>query len=251
VIRDLAFAYAQARIQAGFAALPTEAEWQRLGASRSFPSFLEDARGGPIGGWVKGFSARSDAHDLEAGVRSLFGETLDRVTAWVPGRWRAAVAWVRWLPLLPLLSHVQAGGALPAWARRDPVWQNLQLPAGLTSDPTAGTDPAAALVTAWMDGWRSLWPHCGRRAARELEVLAGLLRGHVEGFRQAAPAAAWRLRRELGDRLRLRFHSQVLAPTVPFLFLALTALELERLRAALLGRLLFDSADGMPGAGAF
>lgn len=241
--RDLGFAYAQARIQAVFADLPTEAEWQRLQASRTFASFLEDARGGPMGAWVEGFTRRSDAHDLEAGVRSLFVATSNRVVDWVPRRWRAAVAWVRWLPLLPLLAHVQAGRPLPAWALRDPVLQDLSVPEGLTAD-----DGGDDLFAAWIDHWRRLWPRwCGRGAARDLEALTGLLRDHVEGFREAPPEAAWRLRRELGARLRLGFHRQVLEPTVPFLFLAVTALELERLRAALLERLLFYTPDA--GAG--
>jgi hypothetical protein len=69
---DLDFAYAQARIQARFASLPSEAEWQRVAASRSLASFLEEARTGCLRDWVKGFSGQSDVHYLEEGLRSLF-----------------------------------------------------------------------------------------------------------------------------------------------------------------------------------
>jgi hypothetical protein len=51
---------------------------------------------------------------------------------------------------------------------------------------------------------------------------------------------AWSLRRELRERLRLEFHRLPLEPLTAFAFLALVALDLERLRAALMERALFD-----------
>ena len=85
---NLGFAYSQARIQARFAGLPQEDEWQRLAASRTLASFLEEARTGPLRGWVKGFSGQSGVHELEAGVRSLHREMLDEVASWVPTPWK-------------------------------------------------------------------------------------------------------------------------------------------------------------------
>ena len=66
---------------------------------------------------------------------------------------------------------------------------------------------------------------------------------HVQTFRQAAPASAWLLRRELRERLRLRFRQQTLQPLVPFIYLALVALDLERLRSALISRALFSMLE--------
>jgi hypothetical protein len=81
---DLDFAYAQARIQARFAALPRETDWQRVAASRTLAAFLEDARTGSLREWVKGFSVQSDVHDLEAGIGSLYRDALEAITALAP-----------------------------------------------------------------------------------------------------------------------------------------------------------------------
>ena len=43
--------------------------------------------------------------------------------------------------------------------------------------------------------------------------------------------------------LRLRLHRSTLQPSVPFIYLALTALDMERLRAALIGRALFADQE--------
>ena len=101
------------------------------------------------------------------------------------------------------------------------------------------------LAAAWIAQWRYRWPHCGRETSRGLEALAALLAGHVENFRRISPEATWSLRKELRKRLRLRLHQCALQPQVPFIYLALAALDLERLRAALVSRALF-SAHGEP-----
>jgi len=248
---DLHFAYAQARIQARFAALPPETEWQRLAASRTLVSFLEDARSGSLRDWVKGFSGQSDAHDLEAGIRALHRENLAEVAGWVPEPWRDALVWVRWLEVLPVLAHLRSGGVMPGWAAGDPLAHALS--AGDAGQDARLLDDSGALsllesredpVAVWIAEWQRRWPPCSREASRALTALRALLMGHLDAFRRAEPESAWSLRRELRERLRLRFHQQMLQPTIPFIYLALTALDLERLRGALVTRALF------PGQGA-
>jgi hypothetical protein len=251
---DLDFAYAQARIQARFARLPAEEEWQRLAASRTLASFLEEARSGPLRDWVKGFSGQSDAHELEAGLRSLYRETLEAVSGWVPAPWRDALSWTRWLMHLPLFAHLGAGGALPGWAARDPDLRFLLCEDGTLDRrrlAAAGVDvlmrPAQGLAAVWIAQWRGRWPRCGHEISRNLLAFTALLTGHVENFRRIPPDAAWSSRKELRERLRLRLHQRMLQPQVPFIYLALTALDLERLRAALVSRALF-SAPGQAAA---
>lgn len=247
---DLDFAYAQTRIQARFAALPPGAEWENLAASRALASFLEEARTGALRDWVKGFSSQSDVHDLEAGLRSLYRENLEAVVDWVPGPWREAVSWVRWLTLLPLLAHIRAGGALPGWVVRDPELQVLVSTEG-TLDKGYLEDAGArcllgsedSLTGVWTAQWRRRWPSCSREAVHALDDFVALLMAHTEAFRQTAPESGWRLRGELRERLRLRFHQYPLQPVVPFIYLALSALDLERLRAALVSRALFSTQD--------
>jgi hypothetical protein len=247
---DLGFAYAQARIQARYAALPHEAEWQRLAASRTLAALLEDARTRSLRDWVKGFSSQSAARDLEAGIRSLFMEQLVQVAGWVPAPWRAAVSWVRWLLVLPLLAHLKTGGAMPRWVAGDPFVRalmggesrldrrRLEEGGALCLLETGGSLPEL-----WIAEWQRRWPPCGREAFRELAELRDLLRDHVDAFRQVPPESAWPLRAELRWRLRRRFHRQALRPVVPFIYLGMLALDLERLRAALITRALFPTRE--------
>ena len=243
---DLDFAYAQARIQGRFSRLPAEDEWQRLAASRTLASLLEEARLGPLHNWVKGFSGQSDVHDLEAGLRSVHRETLEDLCGWVPAPWRDALSWTRWLVHLPLLAHLDAGGPMPGWVSRDPELSGLfgengaLDPRRLSStgvDVLMHTNQEPAM--AWIIQWRRRWPHCRPETARDLEALAAPLTGRVESFGRISPTATWSLRKKLRERLRLSLHRHTLQPSVPFVYLALTALDLERLRAALVSRALF------------
>jgi len=243
---DLDFAYAQARIQARFAALPKEAEWQRLSASWTLASFLEDARTGSLRDWVKGFSGQSDVHDLEAGIRSLHYENLREVAGWVPEPWHETLSWLRWLPLLPLLAHLKADRALPGWAATDPVLQAMLVGEGKLDrrcSEDAGVlcllESEGDLVGVWIAEWQQRWPSCSHDGSPALTALRNLLMEHLNAFRQVPPESAWHLRRDLRERLRLLFHRQVLQPTIPFVYLAMVALDLERLRAALVTRVLF------------
>ena len=256
------FAYAQARLQARYAELPAESDWQRLSASRTLSGYLEDARGGALRIWVKGFSAQSNCHDIERGIRGQFIDTVDQLARFAPGPWREAVRWCRWLPWLGLFDHLRAGGALPVWAKRAYRLADLFGEVGevggldadavrsagigsLLSSVSAAVGPTAARSIAmdgsgiWTGQWRRRWPACSRSGSIALESIVGLCATHLRAFRDAAPDAAWILRQQLRERLRFLFHLHLRQPVELFVFLALTALDLERLRRALLDRALF------------
>jgi hypothetical protein len=139
---------------------------------------------------------------------------------------------------------------MPSWAARDRELRVL-LGEGTGLDPrclaTAGAEcllgSGDGLVAAWLAEWRRRRPRCTRATSDDLEGLVAQLMEHAETFRRSPSAAAWRLRRELRERMRLRFHQRTLQPSVPFIYLALTALDLERLRAALASRALFPAQD--------
>lgn len=256
-------AFAQARIQARYAALPAESDWQALAGARSLAAFLEEARHGPLRDWVKGFSAQSDAHAIERGVRAQYRDSIARSCADLPRRWRPALEWCRWLPELPLVAGLAGQRPLPdsapGWAGADPVLAKLldgdsrpdrdartrgEL-AELLGPGHAGAGAAAdALACAWRDGLRRRLRPLRRAQRRELESLIAVLGAHLSGFGEALPAQGWALRRGLRERLRQRFHRHTLEPVVPFLFAALVALDLERLRRALLDRALFAADAG-------
>ncbi|MEA3278389.1 MAG: hypothetical protein U9Q81_24460 [Pseudomonadota bacterium] len=247
------FAYVHARIQSRFADLPVEEEWQRLAAARTLASFLEEARAGVLREWVKGFSGQSDCHDLERGVRALYGETATDVAGWVPRGWREAVLWTRWLTLLPLLQHLDLGGEMPVWVARDDFLHTL-LGADGDLDPHRLADAGAGALLAadrdlpavWASEWRRRWPPCKPAFLSNMEALSTLIREHGETFIRARPDAAWTLRKSLRARLHLLFHRFLLQPAGPFIYLALTALDLEHLRAALVARALFAGREETP-----
>jgi len=239
--------YAQARLQARHAALPREEDWQRLAGARTLGSFLEEAREGALRSWVKGFSALSDAHDLDRGLRAIWREGVAEVARWMPEPWRPAIAWLDWLALLPFLAHVGRYKSVPPWVGLDPDLRSLQGVDGALDVMALHAAGAAALLVApgglgaaWRAHWHRLWPACGRASRERLERLERLVLSHNLAFCQGGPEVAWSLRRELRERLRLEFHRLPLEPLTAFAFLALVALDLERLRAALMERALFD-----------
>jgi hypothetical protein len=98
------------------------------------------------------------------------------------------------------------------------------------------------VLTLWADAWRQRWPRPGAAARADLDGLAALLGQHLTAFRASSPQRAWTRRQALRERLRLRFHGLGLSPAAPFVYLVLVALDLERLRRALLDRALFPQA---------
>lgn len=244
------FAYAQARVQARFARLPTNDDWRRLAAARGFSGFLEEARAGAHRDWVKPFSGQSDAHDIEIGLRVLYRDQVEEVADWMPRPWHSSVVWTRWLVLIPLFDHLARGGGLPGWVKRDHELRELLSDWDLV-DPghLTGSDAGILLVTgagpvgAWRREWRRRWPRCGAESRRNLVALERLFAGHTDAFRRCRPESAWDLRRGLRDRLELLFHRLLLQPASAFVFLALVLLDLEQLRAELLLRGLFGARE--------
>jgi hypothetical protein len=244
------FAYAQARLQARFSGLPGESDWQQLAGLRGLAAFLEEARAGALGGWVKPFSAQSDSHDIEIGLRIAYREQVTEVAAWVPARWRDAVSWTRWLVLMPLFDHMARDMPAPDWLRRDHDLQALL-------DETAGVDrarlqragagvllvPGGDPVASWLAEWRRRWPDCGAACRRGLAALEALLSRHLAAFRRSDPELAWELRRRLRAQLGLLFHRRLLEPVTGFIFLGVVALDLERLRSELVARALFAGGE--------
>ncbi|MFY9972612.1 MAG: hypothetical protein WAK53_00020 [Chromatiaceae bacterium] len=247
----LDFGYAQARVQARYAALPGETEWQRLAAARSLGAYLEEARVGPLGPWLKGISTVSEAHDVERGIRSLAWEQVHEVARWVPRAWGPAVRWVAWLPYLAVFEAHARADPLPPWAPQDARLQEVlevhgapphTRPCQRDLTPLLAPGDSEQMESRWLQGWQDRWPASGRRHTRPLRAFGHELDAHLRVFHRASPDTAWDLRRQLRERLRLRLHQRLLQPLAVFLYLALVLLDLERLRGELLRRCLFSPA---------
>jgi len=135
--------------------------------------------------------------------------------------------------------------------RDDPVYRDLCFAEAATPPAALVSGPLAPLVSAWADPdrfltvWRAEWTRRLPRslaAAPLLQRLATLLESHLAVFAEAVPGESWPLRRALQARLASLFRRATLDPAAVFVFLAQSALDLERLRGELLRRATFPGA---------
>jgi hypothetical protein len=239
--------YAQARLHARLGRRPGEGDWRRIEVLRELPATIEALRRSALGEWVAGLGERPDAHDVEAVLRAHWRRRVEEVASWVAPEWSEALRWAGWLPELPVLDHLARGGRAFDWMDRDPVYRDLRgrgpesWPPGspaaqLRPLGPAWTDPDA-LPAVWFAHWRALLP--ASAAGTMLESLAQTLRAHVGEFIAAQAGDGLPLRRALAARLMFLLRRSALDPVQPFVFLALWALDLERLRGELVRRAAF------------
>jgi len=240
--------YAQARLWARNGERPDEVEWRQIEVIRELHAALDAAHGTRLRHWTAGIASRDGAHQIEATLRQHWRGLVAEVTGWMPVEWRASLAWCGALIELPTLQYLARGGEQLTWMRDDPVYRGLwsDVPGARSGVPISGS--LAPLAPAWanpdrfLDEWRAEWT---RRLPRSLaaipllERLSAVLEEHFALFGTAAPSESWPLRRALQVRLASLFRRAVLDPAAAFVFLALSALDVERLRAELVRRATF------------
>jgi len=119
------------------------------------------------------------------------------------------------------------------------------------ASPALGAGPLAALAAGWDDPgrivplWRVEWERrAPARGDPDLRAELGRALGaHLAAFHDPALKDGWPLRRALQARLTLLLRRAMLDPAAAFAYLALIALDLERLRGELLRRAAFP---GLP-----
>jgi len=191
----------------------------------------------------------STPHQIERILRGHWRNLVAEVAAWMPDEWQPAVRWCAVATDLPVVQHLARGGASLAWMPDDGVYRELceREAAGFGAAPAEG--PFAPLSAAWPEPvrigsvWRAEWrrrlPVSAGDDATLLDELARVLHLHFNAFHDPAVRDGWPLRRALEARLTLLFRRAMLDPAVAFIFLALTALDLERLRGELVRRAAF------------
>ncbi len=244
--------YAQARLQSRHGRRATEAQWQQLESTREFGALLDVARAGPLRPWVAGITTQTISQEVETVLRAHWHAAVAEIMAWMPGAWHGALAWCAVLPELPVLQHLARGGAPEAWLEQDPRWRELcAVPHGeraavLAHGPwrplASAWSAPDTLASVWQDEWRRRLPRPLHDAADSLWQVMAALRLHGAAFARAPPGSGTQLRRALQARLSLLMRRATLEPAAAFIHLALSALELERLRGELLGRKLFANA---------
>lgn len=246
--------YAQARLQARFGERPDESSWRGLADARGPDALLEIARASGLRRWIAGIDASSDHHRIEISLRARWRECVAETASWMPEPWQPAVLWTAVLADLPALCRLARGEAPLEWMRGDPVLgpyagakdeerqaklrQEALAFAGAAWPERGAAAPAgesfeSQVRCAWRDEWRRRWPNRGD--AQALEKLAGLMESTF-----VEPMAAGR--HAFLRRLRAQFRRSTLRPGAAFAFLAFCALDIERLRAELLARVLLDQA---------
>jgi len=236
--------YAHARMCARYGSRPDELAWRRIEMIRDFDAMLDAARTSPLGDWVAEIGPDASVHAIELALRAHLRERIAAIAAWMPSTWRAAIEWCAVLVDLPVLQHLARGGAPPLWLRDDPL--HTVLSDG--SPDRRETGPASLLASAKVDSdrlaslWRAEWqrrlPVRGARSAL-LGDFIRLLGEHVAAFREPSLVDGWARRRALHARLAQLFRRATLDPAAAFIFLALSALDFERLRGEILRRVAF------------
>lgn len=238
--------YAHARLGARYGARADELLWRRLAMIRDLGAFLDAARTSALGTWVTAIGPDADVHRIEIALRAHWHERIAAIAAWMPPEWRPALEWCGLWPDLPVLQHLAYGRPVPAWLRDEP------LAAALRDGESAGREAGAAALLAagrstperigslWYEAWLRRLPGPGK-APPLLAEFAAAMKAHALQFRDPLQVDGWATRRALHARLAQLFRRATLDPAAAFIFLALSALEGERLRGELVRRAVFPN----------
>lgn len=242
------FGYAQARLQAHYAALPDEAMWRQAEGAGVLPHFLQNARRSELGRWLGAVSPQSGPHEAEHALRQQFRQHTAEVARWHPPRWHGAILWTALWVDLPLLEHLVRGNEPLPWMEDDPVLRKaaaeLRTSGQVSSDSPLSPllpDPESGgpLGGPWLAHWRTLWPDEHGPAARHLEELA---RGTLTRLRPLGDGRAdssEAVLEAVGDYLAGAFRRWTFQPAAGVAYLGLVLLTLHRLRANIAERTLF------------
>lgn len=241
--------YAHARLHARHGQRADELTWRRIEVVREFAPLLTLARGTALQPWLVGITAQSTAHQIEASLRGQWRGLVSELVGWMPGPWQPALAWCAVLPDLAALQHLARGGEPAAWMHDEPAMRELCTAPSQARASLLGAGPYAALAAAWLapqaigQAWQAEWqrrlPHAPGDTGDTLGQVVRTLLAHRADFADAPAGQGWLLRGGLHARLSLLLRRAALEPAAAFIHLALCALDLERLRAELLRRVLF------------
>jgi hypothetical protein len=243
------WSYVQARLQARHGERLDEAGWHALEAARSVDQLIERARATPLRRFTERLNNRMSSHTIERLLRDAWRDYVAEIAAWLPADWRAAVLWTSHLALLPVIDALLKG-ATPIWANRDPAFAAFaemdaaRRTANLEQTPLAPLLAMPAqqqpIVARWYAHWRSLWPKRHSKAEPALLDLVAGVSAHIKRLDAAAPQdTSARYRGDLAQTVTRIFRRRSSSPAAVFCHLVLIALDLERLRGALVRRRLF------------
>lgn len=235
----VAFAYAQARIQARYGRLAGAGDWNRLDRVSDFGQFVQQAQAMGLRPWLAHLGPDSGVHAIELALRHRFRRHITRVAGWLPRPWRPATEWIAVVVDLPAVSRLLSGRPALPWMRQDPLYRTLvdlstaerRTAFGRTSlAPLAadGSDPSQ-IADRWQEHWRELWPRASSPVYAGLDRLA---------FRLTAPVPEPGEARLLSRVIR----GELQRPAAVHAYLALVRREMDRLRGMLVRRRMLPGA---------
>ena len=153
------------------------------------------------------------------------------------------------LTYLPTIQHLTSGHTAYSWMLEDvriklATTTNLEQRMGflMQSDfaPLFKNWSAdKSLPDCWLEHWRRLWPVKKGRQLRTLEVLVNSVDRHRDVFNQLPVDRTWQQREQLMFKLTMMFRRNTCYPVDVFVHLLLVALDVERVRGAIMQRCLF------------
>jgi hypothetical protein len=237
-------AYASARVHARVARRPGAAQWGALDASRTPDHYLDVLR---VSRWLRvpEGALAGDPDARERWLTDAWRQACAEVGAWYGAASAPTFEWLAVLADLEALEQLRAGATLPTQFGDHPWLGPLARSAasvradGLVATPYAPLRIAwprtAPLLEAWLAHWSvlcSAGAPAARRALAELRGAVAAARGLRAGARREAieTAALRALRRGEGS------------VAVGAAYLALVALQLERVRGGVAARALAEVA---------
>lgn len=247
------YAYVQARLQARHGQRPDSTLWRRLQSAGDLAGYIHIARKTKLRPWVLSLHATQGSHAIELSLRKQFRTYVDDISHWLPGPWGRTVRWVKRLPDLPALQLLLTSESVPVWILNDPDLRRFGSENPALRKQAMQNSDCACLLRAWNQGnpldegwfehWQSRWPD-NRRHKAGLESLTRLMQQHTHELRSQSGRSSAPRRETLARQLVVAFRRYSFQPAAVYAHLALTALDLERLRGDLARRALFaESAD--------
>lgn len=244
------FAYAQARIQARHGTRLTDRDWRRLDAMHDVAQYLHALRATSRARWVERITPGMSSHAMEARLRAEWRSYTQEIARFQPEPWRAAVAWTAFLADLPVLEHLVRGGVVHRWMAEDEIYGPWARADGRERAQTLAGSPVAALLQetsvgtptlrAWLSVWRRLWPRSSSVHLGPLESVVRAAIAHGAALRNPKAASSVGLRMALAQRLCVLFRRHFETAAASIAHLLLEALDLERVRAGLVRRVLLE-----------
>lgn len=250
------FSYVQSRLQARHGRRLDESAWRVLETTDDFPSYLQAARSSFFETWIYHLSEGADIHQVERSLRQDWFAYCRDVAAWLPAPWRPPVEWTATLAYLPALAHLSRAEPVWAWmpddselapfAVRNREARQQALAASRYGELARAIGDGADPMSAWLAAWIALAPSDKSPDRKQLRKLADVIHNGLSEAGDGTERNVDRLRPALREDLTRLFRQFSGTALAAFAHLGLIALDVERLRAGLVLRLVLPQSEERP-----